>query len=488
MRRLSGLIVPVVLSLVGAGCGVSAAVRSRQPDAQRIQPAAARLAPGRWGTTTALVKGDVQTGFPQVALAPGGQALAAWIQGPPPEVTAGPASGAASTSVSPIQEVVADRGSVQGGFRTPRTLSEATSGSLSSLTVAMSGRGSGYLAWEQGIAIGVYLAVLDRSGVAAAAHLVRKNAVPLGLFPLRQGKAALVWDQYGHGFPILEYGRVDRAGRLSGVTRVAHLNGHDQIPTQISVNSRGVLAAAWTNGGGTALRHGKPVAVTAHLIAVTCKPFTSCSALQTIPLGRTRPTCINPAVAVSPDGTTHVLAAANDQAPRGCDRPLGLWETNGSPGGRLRRAVRLSSRGDWPVAALEGRGGAVAAFNPAAIPADTLAWLTLGRASQSTRPRRLPDRDTVNTPVVSGTEAGSFLIAWEHASSHSNPRISVRAVLGAGHRVGRATGVVPARDNVSSFSAAVDGAGDGILIWNQARQSANANGNFGVFVRRYRTR
>jgi hypothetical protein len=487
MARGVARVLPVLLALFAVGCSAGAPTH-RGGGRSRALSSVSSPRPGKWGVRTVLARPSVYTSFPQIAVSSGGKAIAAWVQGQPPKVYLGAARGAASSTLSSSQQVMADLGTITGGFREPVAVSAMTAGTPGNLTVAMSDPGTAYVAWGQAPAAQLWLAVLRDGRVSVPAAVIRKEAVPLAIFPLRGGRAALVWDQYGHGFPLLDYAVVDGSGRLGRVVTVAHLNGDDQLPTQISVNQAGVLAGAWTHGGGVTLRRSRPVPRNqARLILVVCEPFANCSTPTAIPLGRTRPACISPAVAVSADGTTHLVAAANDPAPQGCNRSLGVWATTGSRIRSRPRPALVSAAGDLPVITPDGPSSAIVVFNPGIAPHDTLAWSKLGPGIRAfTRPSVVADRDTINAPVLAASSTGRFLIAWTHASSHHNPKLSINAAIGHGQRLGAVSKVIPAQNNPNTFTAAIDAAGDALMIWNQTRETTTGSGNFGIFAKIYR--
>jgi hypothetical protein len=192
--------------------------------------------------------------------------------------------------------------------------------------VALASPGVGYVVWE-GPSTTLRLGVVCGSPIVVSNRRLVSGAVPLALFPLSGGGAAVVFDRYGHGTPFLEYGLLSADGRMGRIARIAHPGSRDTAATEVSVNSRGELIAAWVHDDGASSPRTSPGSarfVPAKLIVALCRPALQCGSPETIRLGTTKPACINPAVALSPQGAATVIAAAADWG-TGCDKPLGVW-------------------------------------------------------------------------------------------------------------------------------------------------------------------
>jgi len=118
--------------------------------------------------------------------------------------------------------------------------------------------------------------------------------VVMALAPLRAGGAAIAWNQYGHGFPTLEYASLNAAGKPSRAMRISHFSGKDSEAVQISINRRGQLVSSWVHDAGRAHNAHKGFE---QLMAAICDSTNRCSAPRVIALGRTRPACVSPAAA-----------------------------------------------------------------------------------------------------------------------------------------------------------------------------------------------
>jgi hypothetical protein len=330
-------------------------------------------AQGRWSAPAPLVPAGTATASLGLAATVTGSVLAGWVEGPPPKVYAGGtfrssaresrASTAQANSSS--QEVTVADGSVLGGFRRSAVLAGGPSGSLLSLHVTVSTPDVGYVVW-QGPSTSLRLGLVCTGNIVVSNRQLVTDAVPLALFPHSGGRAAVVFDKYGHGTPFLEYGLLSATGRIGKIARIAHPGSRDTAATELSVNPRGDLIAAWVHNDlasppGTSPSSGR--FIPARLVVALCRPALHCASPETIRLGTTKPVCINPAVAISSKGTATVIAAENDWG-TGCDKPLGVRASvtaAGSPNLQLMRSIQ--TEGDWPIAEPVGRAGTVMVFN-----------------------------------------------------------------------------------------------------------------------------
>lgn len=122
----------------------------------------------------------------------------------------------------------------------------------------------------------------------------------------------------------------------------------------------------------------------ANLVVAVCKPALHCTAPHAVPLGDIKPACINPAVAIGPDGTTTVIAAADGWGATGCDQPLGVRASITHGRTSSVAPMRLIEReGDFPVAEPAGNPGTVMVVNAGIASSDSLGWSWLSTTGTS---------------------------------------------------------------------------------------------------------
>lgn len=402
------------------------------------------------------------------------------MQGPPPTVTVGgprlPLSGDSRASAQRTnvgtQEVRIAEGSLATGFQQPVQLSAGPSGSLTNLQVTLSAPDVGYVAWEQQPATGLRLSVVCNGEVVVSDRQLRRDAVPLALFPLLRGRAALVFDQYGHGTPLLEYAVLSATGRMGPIARIAHPGPRDTAATELSVNAGGELIASWVHDDLVSQPGSSPKSpgfVAAKLVVAVCKPALHCAPPQTVRLGETEPACINPAVAISPDGTTTVIAAAEDWA-TGCDAPLGI-RTSVTPGSSTSRSLRpmglIQREGDFPIAEPVGNAGTLMVFNSGLASSDSFSSSFLPLTSAAPARALLLDRGgywNTDEQALSPSNNGWYLITWTHANRKNNPQLSIRAAVGHNGWIEPASVAVNPR--TSEYVEATGGNGAAIILFS----------------------
>lgn len=359
----------------GAQCAAGSPVNTLEPPAIQTLGTPKR----QWSAPAPLVPAGTATGSLGLAATAAGSVLAGWVQGPPPMVSAGGPgrsslrnSRASTLTKASTQEVVVAEGSVLGGFRGLGVLAAAPSGSLLNLHVTLASPGVGYVVWE-GPSTTLRLGVVCGGRIVVSDRRLVSGAVPLALFPLSGGRAAVVFDRYGHGTPFLEYGLISADGRMGKIARIAHPGSRDTAATEVSVNSRGELIAAWVHDDGASppgTAPGSARFVPAKLIVALCRPASHCGSPETIRLG-TKPACINPAVAISPQGAATVIAAAADWG-TGCDKPVGVWASVTPAGAANLQPMReIQTKGDWPIAEPVGRTGTAMVFNSGLASSDS---------------------------------------------------------------------------------------------------------------------
>jgi hypothetical protein len=370
-------------------------------------------------------------------------------------------------------------GTFASGFAPAVQLTSGPSGSLTNLRATVSSSNVGYVSWEQMPGTTLRVGVICNGTVAVPDRQLRADAVPLALFPLSGGRAALVFDQYGHGTPLLDYGVLSPKGMLGRVATIAHPGTHDTAATELSVNARAELIAAWVHSDLSALSgssRSSPTYKTAELMLAVCKPALHCAAPEGVQLGNAKPVCINPAVAIAPDGSTTVIAAASGFDGTGCDVPLGVWAavTHGAP----RAMRRIEANGDFPVAEPVGSAGTVVALNPGRARGNSFGWSIVSGTGSATSRATLLDRggwwNTGQTPLSSANN-GWYLLAWTHASAnpHNNPNLSLRAAVGHDGRVQPAAVVLGVKTHIATHLGATDGRGDAIILYSGSTDTGN---------------
>ena len=389
-----------------------------------------------------------------------------------------PAGRTATTSKPPTtQSVQVATGTFASGFAPSVQLTTGPSGSLTNLQATVSSPNVGYVTWEQMPGPTLRIGVICNGTVAVHDRQLRADAVPLALFPLSGGRAALVFDQYGHGTPLLDYGVLSPKGILGRVVTIAHPGSADTAATELSVNARGELIAAWVHNDLIALPGSSPSSPTyktAQLMLAVCRPALHCSAPESVQLANAKPVCINPAVAIAPDGSTTVIAAATGIDATGCDIPLGVWAavTHSTP----RTMRRIEANGDFPVAEPVGSAGTIVALNPGRERANSFGWSIVSSTGSAPLRATLLDRggwwNTGQTPL-SPANNGWYLLTWTHANRHNNPNLSLRAAVGHDGRVQPAAVVLGAKTHIAAQLGASDGRGDAIILYSGSTDTGN---------------
>lgn len=441
---------------------------------------AARSGSGRWSAPAALVSAGTAATSLGISATPGGSLLAGWIEGPPPKVMAGGPTSAGAASASPTsQAVMVAAGRFGAGFQPPIKLSSGPSGSLTNLTVSLSAPEVGYAVWGQAPGPTLRLSVIRRGRVVIANRLAFRDAVPLALFPLARGRSALVFDQYGHGTPFLEYTILSADGRSGAVAGIAHPGPHDTAAVELSVNPSGALIASWVHDDAASppgTVPGSPRFVAARLIVAVCKPALRCAAPQAVSLGAVKPACINPAVTISPNGTTTVIAAANDWG-TGCNAPLGIRAATTRGSGTGVGPMRLIEReGDWPVAVPVGNRGTVMAFNAGVSHSRSLAWSFLPATGSLRMSAPLLDRGgywNTGQETLTPVHGGWYLITWTHSTGNSGARLVLQAALGHDGHVQAPAVAVGALTRVAANVAATDGSGNAVILFSRSTDTGN---------------
>ena len=369
-------------------------------------------------------------------------------------------------------------GSVLGGYRRSAVLAAGPSGSLLSLHVTVSTPDVGYVVW-QGPSTSLRLGVVCAGNVVVSNRQLVADAVPLALFPLTGGRAAVVFDKYGHGTPFLEYGLLSATGRMGKIARIGHPGSRDTEATELSVNPGGDLIAAWVHDDlatppGTSPSSGR--FVPAKLVVALCRPALDCAPPETIRLGTTKPACINPAVAISPNGTATVIAAENDWG-TGCDKPLGVRASMTPAGSANLQPMRsIQTEGDWPLAEPVGRAGTVMVFNSGLASSDSFSSSFLpATGAAHARTSLLDNGGFWNTgqQLLAPANNGWYVITWSHANRRANPNVSLNAVVGHDGQLQRSSVALGATQHISAYLGATDGHGDAIILFDGSTATGN---------------
>ncbi len=340
------------------------------------------------------------------------------------------------------------RGTVAGGFGNPLQLTAHGDGLV---YVAQLSSGATYVAWDQ------LPDALWKIAVIRKDHLSRPVALPHIGFLQRLvsdhgTKVAAVWGSYRS----THYAFLGPNGQLRHRGSVAvQLPLGSNGPLPVAVNERGDFAAVGTHG------HSQTP------MLVLCPGMARCDQPIRLP---SRGEYQTNTVALSDSGSATALGA-NNQHGR-------LWGVVAHVG-HARHHVRMISRaGEFPVAAAQGRSGAVALFSTRA----TAAWLFVKpRSDTFTTPRPIRDPNVETFPTLAANLNGDFLAAWGHNTNYrGQPSAEVRASIGAGTTPGQTVTIAPASSgtDTSNLQTGIDDNGDAIITWSQFY----SDGPQGLFV------
>jgi hypothetical protein len=370
------------------------------------------------------------------------------------------------------QSVNIATGSVLGGLDRSAVLATGPSGSFSNLYVTVAQPNVGYVVW-QGPSTSLHLAVICAGKRVVSNREIVADAIPLALFPLSGGRAAVVFDKYGHGTPLLDYALLSPTGQMGKIARIAHPGGRDTAATELSVSPSGQLIAAWVHDDGASPPGTPPSSnrfIPAQLVITRCRTALRCGSPQRIALGPIRAACINPAVAISPDGAVTVIAAANDWGGTGCDKPLGVRASvTAASSAKLAPMRLIQSEGDWPIAEPAGQAGTVMVFNSGLARSDSFSSSFLPAATGTPATTSLLDRGgfyNTGQQLLAPTSNGWYLITWSHANRRDNPDVSLDAAVGHDGQLQSAAVALHASQHISSYLGATDGHGNAIILFD----------------------
>jgi hypothetical protein len=186
--------------------------------------------------------------------------------------------------------------------------------------------------------------------------------------------------------------------------------------------------------------------------------------------------CINPAVAISPNGTATVIAAGNDWG-TGRDEPLGVRASVTPPGSQNLRLMRsIQTQGDWPIAEPVGRASTVMVFNSGLASSDSFSSSFLPANGAAHARTSLLDKggfwNTGQQRLAPATN-GWYVITWSHANRHDNPDVSLNAVVGHDGQLQRSSVAVGATQPIAGYLGATDGHGDAMILFNGSTATGN---------------
>jgi hypothetical protein len=241
---------------------------------------------------------------------------------------------------------------------------------------------------------------------------------------------------------------------------------------EVSVNSRGELIAAWVHDDGASSPRTSPGSarfVPAKLIVALCRPALQCGSPETIRLGTTKPACINPAVAISPQGAATVIAAAADlgHRPRQAARGLGLRDsgrsrqpsTDAGDSNEGRLADRRTGRSDRHGDGVQLRARLIR-FVLVIVPACD--WRrTL--PDVAARPRRLLEHRSAAVGASYQRLVRHHLVPRKPPCQ---PDISLNAVVGHDGQLQRSSVAVGATQHISAYLGATDAHGNAMILFN----------------------
>jgi hypothetical protein len=470
----------VLLVVVSAVVGLAVtSTRARV----KVEPAAVAVA-GAWGSPQALVPVSQYASDPQLAVSEPGAMLAAWYGGTEPRPATAKGSARVSSGRPPAarqassgSSVLIDTGTVSGGFGAPSVLAEHGANTESGLDVAISGSGVRYVAWQT--SAGGWMIASAAPGEGFTAHVL---PVPLErLLESPAGPVAAVWHP---GAARLHYALLTAGGELGHVVNVP--GRFRFLAEPLALNDRGAFAAVENtaeDGAGT----GPPP----HPVASLCEPSGHCMAPHPLKLGHPPSGSEeNDAVALSDAGTLTVLAAFS-KAPRNpaANTPWGLWDSTRRPGGRWSAPQEISTGGELPLAASDGKDSAVTVFQHFWTP--KLHWLRdrieisvlHARASRFAAPDLVRGEEAPEPAALATKLSGGLLVAWINSGGivggeHTEP--GLYAVTGSATDPGAPKLVTGAEVSGETPAVGIDRDGRGVILWTGSAQTPPRNA--GVFA------
>jgi hypothetical protein len=335
------------------------------------------------------------------------------------------------------------QGTTGGGFGRPIKLSANGDGHV---FAAQLSSGVSYVAWDPYTGKGWRIVAIDR-GRRSRPTVLPADAQLQGLFTGREREAAAVWATPGSPWNI-HYAFLDPHGKLGRQGTLAPIQGHEFSYPSIALNDRGDLAAVWMAGPG---EFTKPAYM------AMCDFRGRCTAPRRLPLP---PATTSVSVALSDRGAAFALEGSHS----------GLWAAIAHVGQANMRAVRVASRGGWPLAVPDGMAGVAVTFMPSdGRVAQAIFDPTTGRFSRPTTRSALAN---VGYPEqVAASLSGRSVFSWLTSCC-------LRSASGSGTRTGRAT-AVPAsmganlaegvnaqvQDGPSDQDIGIDGRGNTVFTW-----------------------
>ena len=340
-------------------------------------------------------------------------------------------------------------GSVEGGLGRPTVLSRHGSdggSGPSSLSVAISGAGTEYVAWTDYPSQTPMIAVAARGGAFSSPRpfLPGDASAYLGLLGSRDGPVAAVW----YAGAELQYALLGADGILGRIVTVGPL-GLELDWTPFALNDAGDFVAVGVNASRS-----EPV-------VSLCGADARCSPPATLHLGPDVANSLDSySVALCDDGTAAVLAGFSKAPQGGRNEPLGLWAALRRPGHDWHLTPELAPVGDDPAATCDGRSSVVTALATRRAVGLGLAIARLtGAADAFTRPTTVPGVRVDYGPTIAANSKGRLLVDW-----YSAARIGMNGRLGGARPLALADNSGEAYPPPSTI--AVDAAGNAIAIWN----------------------
>lgn len=413
----------------------------------------------RWGAAVGAVAAAALAG-------PAGTIAAPAVLAPVDVSAAGGAAGAPLAGMAGDGEVVVVWESRGAGGATVMAATRAPGGPLSppvplsatgdgaSPALAVAPSGEALAAWRR-TAAGDVVRVVGRAPGGAfggPADLSEPGAFAPRAAIARGGGAVVAWLRFDPeaGAIVVEMARRAPGGAFTAPERVSGAGG-DALALTAAVDADGRVAVAWNQSDG--------------------RTSTVWSAVGTLAGGLGAPMALSvagrdaydPRVALTPSGTALVAWTGSD----GADTRIQLAEIVGGVAGEPAALSAAGASAAEPRLAVDGGGTAVVAWRRGAPGGD--------RVQASVRPPGGPagppaDLSAAGSPAaepaIAVDAAGRVAVAWRRADG-SDPRVQVATRdPGAAAAVGAdvsTRGVV-----VDDPGVALDGAGNGVVVWRRA--------------------
>jgi hypothetical protein len=427
-----------------------------------------------WSPPGSLVTASEPTHALRLAVRTDGEAVAGWVQGEnscnavPPASAEARSSRASATGQTAI---VVDRGTIVGGFQPPVILygSSRECGGAGPLFVALAGSGVAYAAWKGEGILAPWMIAVASAGQRFSAP--RELGPPywqlLGLLQSPNGPVAVVWLRArGTGSPgqpppvFLEYALLTAEGGLGKTVDVGPLEIREG-PGQMALNDAGEFAAVGLDPEG-------------RQVVVVCDPAGKCGWRLLVAGGSRGLLDTREAVALSEDGTVAALASRcrlprDNPSEEKCVGPGGVWALVRAGDRHWLRSRELSAVGSMNLlwASPFGQGGALALFGEdRGVGKTSLDWASLGSGVHGfARPVAADAVAASDESEFAANEAGGYVLAGATAAPEPG-RCCVIAISGHVDRPPRTQLLPGSEESPKEVQVGIDGAGDGIALWN----------------------